>query len=244
MKLKMTKIAGLLACLCAGSANAVQIDFTGGTVHRNDSTTAVTNNSASYDNVSYYEEAGFKLEFLFASTPTPFSSIVGDYYNTGNDVFHAHWAGNGNQPSGPYGEVEEIKISKIDGSTFDLGGFRVSTNTAFGGSVSDGNELTWVNSSKGNELFSVTPDSWGLGSGTDPLISIAASNTLFNDISWFSFTNDELSSAVGLGLDNFFLDEAGDPGGIDPTNVPEPSIIALLGIGLAGVVVARRKAVF
>jgi len=244
MKQKMTKIAGLLACLCAGSANAVLIDFTGGTVHFNGGGTAVTNNSTTYDNVSYYEEAGFKLEFLFNSAPSAFSTIVGDYYNTGNDVFHAHWAANGNQSSGPYGEVDEIRVSKINGDTFDLGGFRVSTNTAIGGGFSDGNELTWVNSSKGNELFSVTPDNWGLGSGTDPLISIAASNTLFDDISWFSFTNDALSSAVGLGLDNFFLDEAGDPGGTDPTNVPEPSIIALLGIGLAGVVVARRKAVF
>lgn len=234
----MKKTIGLLSCLLVGSANAAVIDFTGGTVYLNDGSTATTNNSASYQNVSHYEEDGFRLEFLFSSTPTAFASIVGDYYNTGNDVFHAHW------DSGSFGEVSEIRVTKIDGSTFDLGGFRVSTNTAVGGGFSDGNELTWVNSSKASNIFSVTPDNWGLGSGTDPLISIASSNDLFDDISWFSFTNDPLSSAVGLGLDNFFLDEPGDPDGVDPTNptpVPEPSGLALLGLGLIGLSIARKR---
>ncbi len=234
----MKKIIGLCSCLLVASANAAVIDFTGGTVYLNDGTTTTTNNSTSFQNVSSYEEDGFRLEFLFSSPPTAFSSIVGDYYNTGNDVFHAHW------DSGPFGEVSEIRVTKIDGSTFNLGGFRVSTNTAEGGGPSDGNELTWVNSSKASNIFSVTPDSWGLGSGTDPLITIANSNDLFADISWFSFTNDALSSAVGLGLDNFFLDEPGDADGVDPTQpspVPEPSGLALLGLGLIGLSVVRKR---
>lgn len=239
----MKKTACLAFCLLSGTANAALIDFTGGTVYRNDGSTAVTSGVGSFDNVSYYVEDGFKLEFLFNSTPTAFGTHVGDYYNTGNDVFHAHWANNGSgNQSFTYGEVYEIRVSKLDGTTFDLGGFRVSTNTATGGGHSDGNEMTWVNSSKGANLFTVDPDNWGLGSGTDPLINIAPTNTYFNDITWFSFTNDALSSAVGLGLDNFFLDEPGDPGGVDPTNpIPTPAPLALLALGLMGIGYTRAK---
>jgi len=236
----LCKSAGvaLLSVAGLGTVSAVQIDFTGGTVTKNDATTGVTNNIDTFQGVSKYEEAGFKLEFIFAAgTPSDFASIVGDYYGTGNDVVHAHWS------SGPFGEVDEIRVSKIGGGTFDLGGFRVSTNTARGGGASDGNELTWVNSSKANNIFSVTPDDWGLGAGSDPLISIAANNSLFDDILWFSFTNDASSSAVGLGLDNFFLDEAGNPNGFDPTAVPEPSTLGLLVAGLLGFRAMQRKRV-
>lgn len=231
-----------LSLLAAPAANAVLIDFTGGTVTLNDGSTFVTNGSASFQDVWKYEEDGFRLEFIFGAPPTPFGSIVGDYYNTGNDVIHGHWIGNGHQPTGPYGTVTEIRVSRIDGGTFDLGGFRVSTNTAVGGSFSTGNELTWINSSKAMNIFSVTPDNWGLGSGPDPLIAISAGNTLFDDITWFSFTNDPLSAAVGLGLDNFFLDEAGDPGGVDPTpDIPEPGTLALFGLGLMALGLSRRR---
>lgn len=233
----MKNIGCIALCLFASTANAAMIDFTGGTVYRNNGASAVTNGTTNFDNASYYVEDGFKLEFIFSSTPDSFGTHVGNYYNTGNDVFHAHW------DSSPYGEVSEIRVSKLDGTTFDLGGFRVSTNTANGGGISDGNEMVWVNSSKQNEIFTVESDDWGLGSGTDPLITIADTNTLFDDISWFSFSNDALSSAVGLGLDNFFLDEAGDPNGEDPTAVPEPATLAILALGLAGLGVTRKKKV-
>lgn len=237
--------AAMALCLLSGTANAALIDFTGGTVVQNNGDTYVTDGTTNYSNVSYYVEDGFKLEFLFNSAPTSFATHVGDYYGTGNDVFHAHWAdnGSGNQLN-TYGEVYEIRVSRLDGATFDLGGFRVSTNTAHGGGHSDGSELTWVNSSKGSNLFNVTPDNWGLGSGPDPLITIDPSNTYFDDITWFSFTNDALSSAVGLGLDNFFLDEPGDPNGVDPTDpqpVPAPMPLALMALGLLGLGYTRAK---
>lgn len=235
--MKNYKLLGsLLACLSVStSVNAVQIDFTGGTAFFNAGGTGTTNNSASYQGVSHYEEAGFRLEYIFSSAPTDFSTIVGDYYNTGNDVAHSHWTSSG------FGEVDEVKISKIDGSTFDLGGFRVSTNTAVGGGASTGDELVWVNSSKANNIFSVLSDDWGLGAGPDPLITIAAGNSLFDDILWFSFTNDAMSSAEGLGLDNFFLDEEGDAGGTDPT-VPAPLTMWLLGLGLTSLLRMKKQA--
>ena len=45
-------------------AAAVQIDFTGGTVTRLDTSTETTSNSVNWDNVDYYEENGFRLDFI------------------------------------------------------------------------------------------------------------------------------------------------------------------------------------
>lgn len=224
----------------ASTANAVLIDFTGGTVFVSDGTTDVTGvPGIDFFGAKAYEEGGFRIEFITNGplNAGDFSTIVGDYDNTGNDVIHLHW------DSGPFGNVTEVRISKIDGTTFDLGGFRVSTNTSIGGGPATGGEITWVNTSKASNIFTVTPDDWGLGAGPDPLISIAAGNALFDDIEWFSFANDALSSAVGLGLDNFFLDEPGDPDGEDPTprQVPEPGTLALFSTGLFGLGLARSR---
>lgn len=219
------------------SASATVIDFTGGTVELNSGATTTTNNSAVHHDVASYVEDGFKFEFMFSSTPPPtFSSIIGDYYRTGNDVVHWHW-------DDAFGNVTEVRVSKVDGTTFDLGGFRVSTNTSKGGGSSTGGEQVSINTSKADSIFNVASDSWGLGAGPDPLITIADSNALFDDINWFSFTNDDLSTAVGMGLDNFFIDEAGEVGGTDPTvSVPEPGSLALLAAGLFGLRFSRRRA--
>jgi len=216
-------------------ANATLIDFTGGTVTQNDGATGVTNNALLLDNAHFYIEDGFKFEFFFDGTPSAFASSIGDYYGTGNDVAHWHWS------DGPFGEVTEVRVSRVDGMTFDLGGFAVSTNTSTGGGSSSGTERVSINTSKASNIFNIAPDNWGLGSGPDPLITIDASNLLFQEISWFSFTNEIGSTAVGMGLDNFYLNEAGDPNGSDPTLVPEPSTVAVLSIGIFGLAASRRK---
>jgi len=236
MNLTFKKMAtiGFLA-LGSMSANAILIDFTGGTVVQNNGANGVTNQSNVFQNVSSYTEDGFLVELLFNGGFEPFASIVGDYYNTGNDVLHAHW-----DEQGGFGNVTEIRVSKLDGTNFDLGGFAVSTNTAVGGGASIGTELAWLNSSKADEIFEIGPDSWGLGNGPDPLYNLTG-NALATDISWFSFTNGIDSSSVGFGLDNFFLNEAGDPNGTDPTSVSEPATLALLGLGLAGLGFTRRQ---
>lgn len=236
MKLTFIKISLVSLIFSMSSfSNATVIDFTGGDVTQNNGGVGITNNSAVFDNVASYVENGFKFELFFTGLPAPFSSLIGDYYSTGNDVIHWHWL------EGPFGEVNEVKISKVDGTTFDLGGFRVSTNTSIGGGASTGTEQVSINTSKALGIFNIASDDWGLGAGPDPLISIAASNMLFDDISWFSFTNDNNSTAVGMGLDNFFLDEAGDPNGTDPTAVPEPSTIAIFALSIMGLASRRFK---
>ncbi len=226
-----------ISLLISHSALSTQIDFTGGTATLTNGNIETTNNSDVFQNVTTYIESGFQFEFFFASIPNSFSSIVGDYYSVGNDVTHMHW------DEGIFGQVSELKVSKVDGSTFDLGGFKITSNTATGGGPADGNELVSINTNKANSIFNLGSDDWGLNSGADPLISINPSNMFFDDISWLSFTNDVGSSAVSLGLDDFFFDEAGDPNGIDPTgivNVPLPATTLLLLWGLI-LLMQRRK---
>jgi len=213
--------------------NAALIGFTGGTVTLNSGATGVTNQLVNYQDVSYYAEGGFKLEFFFDGAPDVNSSNIGDYYDTRNDVIHTHWVGS------ILGNATEIRVSKLDGSNFYLGGFAVTSNTA-GGLLdpADGSELVMVNSSKANNVFSIGGDDWGLGNGPDPIYNVTG-NPLLSDISWFSFTNGPTSTSVGFGLDNFHLDEAGDPAGSDPT--PEPSSTALLGLGGLALLLRRRR---
>lgn len=215
---------------------ATLMDFTGGTITENDGvTTHVSDSLTSFQNVSSYIQDGFKVQFIFSGTPSSFASIVGNYYNTSNDVAHWHW------DDGIFGEVTEVIISKVDNSTFDLGGFQVTTNTANGGGSSDGFESVAINSSKMANLFTVDSDDWGLGNGTDPLITIDPLNDFFKGITWFSFTNNSSSSSVGMGIDNIFLDEAGDPNGFDPTTVSSPATMSLLFLGLAGMFYRRKN---
>ena len=62
----------ILAC-AAMKSNAAIVTFTGGVVTRLDATTETTNNIVTWDNVDYYEEVGFKLDFLPNSGSTGFA---------------------------------------------------------------------------------------------------------------------------------------------------------------------------
>ena len=104
--------------------------------------------------VVYYLADGFRFEFIFCDPPVLFSSSVGDYQGSGNDVFHAHQVENSNQ-SNSYCEVVKINVSGEDGGLFHLGGFSVATNTAEGGVAPLGSELVWFDSSKAPVLFTL-----------------------------------------------------------------------------------------
>ena len=87
-------LVGAFVLALASAVQAVVIDFTGGTVTRPDATTGkpsteTTNNSAIWDNVDYYEENGFRLDFITNGGSAGFSTQVGDYYQVGDDVIHA-----------------------------------------------------------------------------------------------------------------------------------------------------------
>ena len=214
-------------CLAASPASATVIDFTSGTVTFLAGGTAVTNNVSSYQGVDFYEEDGFRLEFFFSvANPAPFSSNVGNYYNAGNDVIHAHW------DTGDFGQVTEVRVSRIDGDPFDLNYFVLTSNTDTGGAPASGNEIAFITSSfhDANALpgLQLAPENWGF-----PATQIFLDNT-FDDIDYFRFY---VTNAVDcFGMDNFFIDEEFQVG-----TVPEPTTILLVGSGIAGAMLRRRR---
>jgi hypothetical protein len=207
-------------------AGATQIDFTGGTVTLNDTSTGTTNNSAVWYDVDYYEENGFKLDFI-PSTGNTFESIIGDYYTAGNDVIHGHWA------TGDFGGLTQIKVTKSDNTAFDLNYFVLTSNTDTGGSLASGLEQARIHASIDgiNESFSqlLPSEDWGF-----PATQIFLGSQ-FDGIKAFWFTADNAIDCFGM--DNFFIDE-------EFSTVPEPaSLLGLLGVGVFGATIKRKKKV-
>jgi hypothetical protein len=205
-------------------SNATVIDFTGGTVHLLDGSTGTTNTSNLFDNVDYYTEDDFKLDFIGPSG-NAFSYNIGDYYGVGNDVIHGHW------DTGDFGQLQEIRVSRLDGSLFDLNSFTLTSNTDTGGSVASGNEEAYINASNGfSQLLPV--EDWGFFDVNTKVVL----DDNFDQISWFSFT---VNNAVDcFGMDSFFIDEH-DP---ELETVPEPaSVFGLFTIAALGVTSLKRK---
>ena len=213
--------ATLLAALTL-PATAVQINFTGGTVTLLDGTTQTTDNLVVWQNVDYYEEGGFRLDFI-GNAANPFSAIVGNYYDAGNDVIHSHWR------TGDFGEIDQIKVTKIDGTAFDLNYFVLTSNTDTGGTAASGNERALIHASvdgvTSNASRLLPPEDWGF-----PARQIFLGSE-FDGIKAFWFTAE--NSIDCFGMDNFFINEPAPP------EVPEPGSLALFGLGLAGI--ACRK---
>lgn len=213
--------AGLACALAAGvaasSAQAVLITFTGGTVTRFDATTQTTNNSVVWDNVSYYEESGYR--FSFYSNSGGFSSNIGDYYGAGNDVIHAHWA------TGDYGGVTLMEITQIAPGTFDLNYFTLTSNTDFGGGPASGNEQTWVqgfvNGNPTGAPVLLPPEDWGF-----PAVQIGLGPE-FDAVDTVRFF---VTNAVDcFGMDDFYINE-----------IPAPSTL-VAGALFGGLAMRRRR---
>jgi hypothetical protein len=220
-KTPLAILASLSLLAMAPAARATVIDFTGGTVTRLDSSTETTSNSVSWDNVDYYEENGFRLDFLPDSGSTGFASHVGNYYGAGNDVIHTHWS------TGDFGGVTEVRITKIGGGTFDLNYFILTSNTDTGGSLASGLESAWIKNNMGYEQL-LPVENWGF-----PATQIFLGSD-FDSVTAVSFF---VKNAVDcFGMDEFFIDEPAPPA------VPDSgATLSLLGLAMIALVAARRK---
>jgi hypothetical protein len=206
-----------IVSLSAANANAAQIDFTGGTATFTNATTATTNNSVTHSLIDFYEENGFRLDFIGDW------GYVGNYYGVGNDVIHGHWDG------GCCGQLTAIEITKIGGGTFDLNYFILTSNTMVGGGPANGTEQVFIQGFLSNVATGAAQllpsENWGfpatqifLGSAFDAVDMVRFTST--NNVSCF-------------GMDEFFIDEQA------PGTVPEPATLFLAGSGLA--LLARRR---
>ena len=202
-----------VACL----ANAVIVDFTGGTATLSDGTTVIPNNSGYWANVDYYVEDGIMFDFVGGY------GIIGDYYSTGaggfvgNDVIHAHWD-----------YVISMVISKVDGTPFDLNYIDLTSNTVIGGGQQDGTELTYATTNNGYTVLLPSSD-WGFAidyfGNTGDGVARLYLDSNFDNVLSVTFTSQ---NAYCFGLDNFYIDQP------PPPAVPLPPSALLLGTGLLG----------
>jgi hypothetical protein len=195
-------------------APAAVVTFTGGTITKNDGSTVVTNGSFSDQDVDFYTEVGFVLDYVGAGG---FSAHVGNYYGTGNDVIHGHWGGG----------LTSIDIYKAGGGTFDLNYFVLTSNTRSGGGPHTGNETVtiegFLNGASTGTAFLLPPEDWGF-----PAVDVFMS-TNFDLVDRVKIVG---SNSFCYGMDEFYIDQAAP--------VPEPTSGALLALGLGGLIALRR----
>ena len=188
------------------SSQASVVTFTGGTIHRNSGSTVVTNRSGSYDDVDYYQEGEFILDYIGG---VGFEAHVGNYYRAANDVIHGHWGG----------ALTAIEIHKVSGGIFDFNYFVLTSNTRTGGGSASGNEVAYVrgylNGVPTGEPVLLPPDNWGFPSQQvyfDSAFDVVDRVVIYN------------ANSYCFGMDEFYFDEAAPPKVIGSQYITFPEI--------------------
>ena len=225
----MKKLIALLTATTFISAFADIVTFTAGTVYMADDTTAITDGTQLYGNVSSYQEGDFYLQY---NSPSLDSQYIGTYYDQGNDVIHGHWDGG----------LDSIEIARNDNGLFTLKYFSLTSNTEIGGGAATGNENIFIqgftNGVAITDSYRIPSDDWG---GT------------FNDVilpNTFTNVDKVLISGEGaycFGMDSFAFNEAsfeelltGNVVELNPV-VPEPATVGLIGVAAGTLMLTRKR---
>jgi hypothetical protein len=212
-------VASTAVLIAAGQVHAT-INFTGGTAHLAGGSTGVTNNWKDFSNVVYYEQDGYRFDFAGNTS----AQYVGTYYEGTNDVLHAHF---GRIP------LKEIRVSKIDGSAFDLVSLVVISNVQKNFSAT-GLEQTFLNASHDGTTigasYRLPSENWGPDS-----VKLVTPGTSFTHLKFFNITTSNYVTSVGI--DDVTVHDA-------VASAPEPLSLAIWGsfgvVGMAVGAVRRR----
>lgn len=209
-------VASVAVLGTSSARGAITLDFTGGVVtYTGGGTFLPTNTTLSSGIVDYYIEDGYRFDFI----GTPGAQTIGYYYGDGpaNSVLHGHY-----EPS-----VTELRVSRVDGTSFNLDSFTLTSNTSYGGGAATGTELLPIRASYdgvtvGHSQF-LPPEDWGLTTTKQILLG-----TEFDTIRYFSIIPN--NTIYCFGMDNVVVQ-----------SVPEPTTAWMIVIGLGAVAACRRK---
>jgi len=215
----------LIGALLASSAYATVISFTGGTATDANGNLYTTAANQTYYNIVSYTENGYELDYV--SNGNYNAQAVGNYYGTDNDVIHGHW----------FGGLQSIDVKNIEGATFDLNYFTITSNTSQGGGPHTDDEMIYVqgfrNGSAVTGSYLLPGEDWGMSSTSDIVLS-----SEFDNIDLFRISG---SGAFCFGMDAFYINQAAPVEGIaiGSPSIPESSSALLGGLGM--LVLFRRR---
>jgi hypothetical protein len=228
--MKKTILTTLIGALMMFSAEAAVITFTGGTATDANNNTHVTTQNGIYFNIVSYVESGFQLNYVSSTGDYSPQTVGSYYYGSDNDVIHGHWV------SG----LESIDIHSINGSTFDLNYFIITSNTQHGGAPASGHEHIYVqgyrNGAAVTAPYMLPSEDWGIGEVSNIIL-----NNEFDNIDLFRIYGE---GAFCFGMDAFYINEAApnvEGVIIGQPVIPEVSTSMLLPLGLAALLIVRRR---